>query len=257
MSKSKALILASEGVTTNLLYHCLSSHFDEVEVMIEANISKRKFLVNRFKKLGLLKTISQVLFMSFIQPSLNKKSIERQKEIIQSNNRNDTEIPDQNLTYINSVNDGFSIELIKTSNPHYIFVNGTRIISKQVIDSINLPLINIHVGITPKYRGVHGGYWALYNNEPELFGTTLHLIDSGVDTGQIIGQVIGKITEKDSFSTYPIIQYCLGLNLIDRHIEAIKVNQYEPAVSLTQESQLFYHPGICTYLKAKQKRGIR
>jgi methionyl-tRNA formyltransferase len=41
--------------------------------------------------------------------------------------------------------------------------------------SINSKFVNIHVGITPKYRGVHGTYWALVNNDVENSGVTVHL----------------------------------------------------------------------------------
>ena len=46
-----------------------------------------------------------------------------------------------------------------------MILNGTRIVSKKVISSIGCLFINTHCGITPKYRGVHGGYWAIYNND--------------------------------------------------------------------------------------------
>jgi folate-dependent phosphoribosylglycinamide formyltransferase PurN len=56
--------------------------------------------------------------------------------------------------------------------------------------SINSKFVNIHVGITPKYRGVHGTYWALVNNDVENSGVTVHFVDEGIDTGNIINQAI-------------------------------------------------------------------
>ena len=41
----------------------------------------------------------------------------------------------------------------------------------------------MHAGITPQYRGVHGGYWAVVNNDPEHCGVTIHFVDKGIDTG--------------------------------------------------------------------------
>ena len=49
--------------------------------------------------------------------------------------------------------------------PDYVIVNGTSLLSRESIDTINRRVINIHVGITPEYRGAHGGFWALYNGE--------------------------------------------------------------------------------------------
>jgi folate-dependent phosphoribosylglycinamide formyltransferase PurN len=72
---------------------------------------------------------------------------------------------------------------LKAINPDLVIVNGTRIISKKVLSSINSKFVNIHVGITPKYRGVHGTYWALVNNDVENSGVTVHFVDEGIDTG--------------------------------------------------------------------------
>jgi folate-dependent phosphoribosylglycinamide formyltransferase PurN len=66
---------------------------------------------------------------------------------------------------------------LKAINPDLVIVNGTRIISKKVLSSINSKFVNIHVGITPKYRGVHGTYWALVNNDVENSGVTVHFVD--------------------------------------------------------------------------------
>jgi folate-dependent phosphoribosylglycinamide formyltransferase PurN len=90
-------------------------------------------------------------------------------------------------------------------------VNGTRIISKEVLNCVDAVFINMHAGITPKYRGAHGAYWALYNKDRENAGVTIHLVDEGIDTGNIIYQSVVPITEKDNFATYPTLQTCVGV----------------------------------------------
>ena len=154
------------------------------------------------------------------------------------------------------VNNPKLIDLIRNIKPDLIIVNGTRIISAQIIKQIPQNMYNLHVGITPKYRGVHGGYWALVNGEPEHFGITLHQVDSGIDSGNVIAQKTGKISSKDHFLTYPVIQYCLGLDLLDEHIETL-VQTPTPLPPLTNDSRLFYHPTIWTYLKHRWFSGIK
>lgn len=46
--------------------------------------------------------------------------------------------------------------------------------------------INIHAALLPKYRGRHGGVWAMINDEPVL-GITAHDLDDGFDSGPIRG----------------------------------------------------------------------
>ena len=85
-----------------------------------------------------------------------------------------------------SVNGPDTVELLDRLRPAVIVVNGTRIIAKSVLDAIDCPIINTHAGITPRYRGVHGGYWALAEGRPDLVGTTVHLVDPGIDTGGVL-----------------------------------------------------------------------
>ena len=49
--------------------------------------------------------------------------------------------------------------------------------------------INVHLGLSPYYRGSGTNYWPLVNNELEYVGATFMYIDSGIDTGKIIHQI--------------------------------------------------------------------
>ena len=108
-------------------------------------------------------------------------------------------------------------------------------------------MINTHVGITPKYRGVHGGYWALVEKNIKCFGTTVHLVDSGIDTGCIIAQKAIQISRRDNFSTYPLLQVIEGLECLDVAIKQAE----EKKITITEntlDSNLFFHPTITKYL---------
>ena len=246
MIKKKVIILATAGLTTNLLHEVLSKHYEVSQVFIEQKISKKIIIKNRIKKLGFLKVFGQLVFMISVPKILSRFSKKRINQILNANNLTGLPIPKRKIKHITSINNKDTIGLINTINPDLIFVNGTRIISKQIIKGIKSKLINIHVGITPKYRGVHGGFWALYNKQPHLFGTTLHYIDSGVDTGLVIGQKTCVVTKNDNFSTYPILQFCLGLELIENNLNSL--HHAEPKVALVSESSLYYHPTVWEYL---------
>ncbi len=69
-----------------------------------------------------------------------------------------------------------------------VLVVGTRIISRKVLVAVAAPFINYHDGITPKYRGIHGGYWASAQSDLANFGVTVHLVDPGIDTGEVLYQ---------------------------------------------------------------------
>jgi methionyl-tRNA formyltransferase len=108
----------------------------------------------------------------------------------------------------------------------------------------------MHAGITPKYRGVHGVYWALANKDPQNCGVTVHLVDAGIDTGAIISQKNITVNPQDNFVTYPLLQLAEGIPLMKKAIEDILSNRLviQPA---TGESRLWHHPTIWQYFSPK------
>lgn len=81
-------------------------------------------------------------------------------------------------------------------DPDVIVVYGTSILKGPLI-SITPKIINFHLGMSPYYNGAGTNWWPMYNNEFEYVGTTIHYLDSGVDTGEIIGQCRALIQKGD------------------------------------------------------------
>lgn len=50
--------------------------------------------------------------------------------------------------------------------------------------------LNIHMGISPYYRGNSCNFWALYDNRPDLVGATIHLLTAGLDSGPMLYHAI-------------------------------------------------------------------
>ena len=53
--------------------------------------------------------------------------------------------------------------------------------------------INIHAGISPYYRGTDCNFWALYDGNPHLVGTTIHLLSKGLDSGPILYHAMSNL----------------------------------------------------------------
>ena len=120
-------------------------------------------------------------------------------------------------------------KICRDRNVDIALVFGTSLIKKNIIESVNKFLINIHTGITQSYRGVDSSFWALFNNDLENIGVTVHKVDLGIDTGDIILQERIKIEINDDENT--IFMKCcqLGtdilaekLHLIDRDLIDVK-----------------------------------
>ena len=46
--------------------------------------------------------------------------------------------------------------------------------------------VNIHMGVSPYYRGSSTNFWAMYDNAPQYVGATIHRLTAGLDSGPII-----------------------------------------------------------------------
>lgn len=87
---------------------------------------------------------------------------------------------------------------LKEINPDLIIVFGTSIITDDAIEVFPNKIINLHLGISPYYRGSGTNFWALYNDEPEYVGATILYLDKGIDTGEIIHHARPIIESNDN-----------------------------------------------------------
>ena len=169
----------------------------------------------------------------------------------------DMQIPKEiEMKRASSVNSSECREILRDISPDVVVLNGTRIVSAKTLSCIDAPFINIHAGITPKYRGVHGGYWALVDRDYENCGVTIHLVDEGIDTGDIIYQ--GEIypTKDDNFCTYPYLQFIEGIKLLKIAIDDLFADRLETH-NRDLPSKLWYHPTIVEYIKNYIKTGVK
>ena len=80
----------------------------------------------------------------------------------------------------------------------YIVFGSSFIKGDLVKFLIEKKAINIHMGISPYYRGTDCNFWALYDNNPHLVGATIHMLSKGIDSGQMLYHAISDI-KKDPF----------------------------------------------------------
>ena len=59
--------------------------------------------------------------------------------------------------------------------------------------------VNIHMGLSPYYRGSSCNFWALFDGKPEYVGSTIHFLSRGLDSGPIIYHAIPKLDNENPF----------------------------------------------------------
>lgn len=257
-NKISVILLAGKGDSTNILYNYFKNKVNFTTIIIEGKLNKKKLLKNRVKKIGFAKTFGQILFSFFVVKILKKIYSRRIKNILQINSLNNKEIPTNIINYVKSVNSDLARNIIKKTDADFVLVNGTRIIGKKTLESKEIKFINIHAGITPKYRGVHGGYWALVKEDLEHCGVTLHYVDNGIDTGNVIGHSLVKPTNQDSFVTYPFLQLKKGIELLELFLKNYKNGDTNQIFKIyVEESKQYYHPTIFKYFFHLIYKGVK
>lgn len=100
------------------------------------------------------------------------------------------------------VNSPDTYGIIKKFKPDAIFSFGSSIIKKPLLTLLPLGhFINLHLGLSPYYRGSGTNFWPFVNKELEYVGSTIMHIDDGVDTGDIIVHVLPKFEAVDNVHT--------------------------------------------------------
>jgi folate-dependent phosphoribosylglycinamide formyltransferase PurN len=94
-------------------------------------------------------------------------------------------------------------------------VFGASYIKEWLIDFlVQNNALNIHMGISPYYRGSSCNFWALYDNNPSYVGATIHMLSKGLDSGDMLFHCLPKYIEGDTpfdFSMRSVLAAHYGL----------------------------------------------
>lgn len=257
MKPIQVLFLAGPGPESEIVYHALKRAFAIPRVFCEAPRSRRLLLQRRLRRLGIRKVLGQLGFQLGIAPFLRLEGAGRIAEILASQGLEHGPINAPEVIDLPNLNTEEARRLLRRSDADVVVINGTSILSRATLDVLRAPILNTHVGITPHYRGVHGGYWALRQGDRTRFGVTVHLVDPGIDTGLILGQTISHPSRFDNFATYPYVQLAAGIPLLEDIITRQAHGELHPRKVNARGTPLWSHPTALDYLKGRFLEGVR
>lgn len=237
-----------------IIVNALMKHFGPVTIVAEERESKLTLIRRRMRRQGMVTVLGQIGFVLF-QRLLAQGSRKRIGEIIAEYGIDPNPNSSCEMIQVGSVNSAACRAALAQLKPDAVLVIGTRIIGKETLSAITVPVINFHSGINPKYRGQAGGYWALAMGDPDNAGVTVHLVDEGVDTGAVLHQARFKATPRDNFLTYFFIQAAVARPLAITAVEEALAGHLRP-VKVDLPSQQFYHPTLWFYLWTAWTRGV-
>lgn len=250
-----ALVL-SDSAHSRALYHYLRQKVEVVGVAVDNPVSAKKLLERRMRRLGRKVALSQLAFRVAIQAPLSKLGASRRSQLLQQAQLCVEPIDHPATVRGHSVNSEAVRQALGTWEPELIVLHGTRIVGQKTLRCVAAPWLNLHAGITPRYRGVHGGWWALAEQAVEDFGATVHVVDEGVDTGAVLAQE--RITPEpgDHFGTYPTLQFVAALKALNKVLDAGLPLNPLPRHDV-ENSKLRFHPTVGEYVRAWWLHGVR
>jgi len=172
----------------------------EIDTIVVRKFTSERFF-NEIQRDGirLIKKIWKKLFM-------RKKAYEANADNIVSFMKNN-DITVKNITefkakgidivYCKNLNDKITEDVLKTKNDKIVVFTGGGIIRKNILELAGGGIINCHMGILPRYRGMDLPEWSILEDNHPQIGMTLHFMDTGIDTGHILKIVkvpLGKST---------------------------------------------------------------
>jgi phosphoribosylglycinamide formyltransferase-1 len=206
VEKLKIVIFTSNGIRHKFLANSLAKEVDDCLVVVES------------KPLDPLEIES------------NDESIELQEHFSQRTKteqeffKNNDFFVSKTLPILNKeVNSLYVSSTISKFNPDSIFVFGSSILKNEILNLVpSGRFFNLHLGISPYYRGSGTNFWPFVNNELEYVGATILHLDPGIDTGDIVAHVRPTFEKNDNVHTIGCKVIKNGISVLIKIIEQLK-----------------------------------
>jgi folate-dependent phosphoribosylglycinamide formyltransferase PurN len=105
---------------------------------------------------------------------------------------------------------------------------GSSIIKPPLLDFYGDRMINLHLGLSPYYRGSGTNFWPLVYRQPECVGATIHLAVQRVDAGAILAQVRPMAEESDRAHELGTKTIMAALDLLPHVLSLYAAGQLRP-----------------------------
>jgi len=160
-----------------------------------------------------------------------------------------------------TLNAGETVQWLRDRRVEVIVVFGTTLIKPPLLDAFAGRLLNMHLGLSPYYRGTATNFYPLVNDEPEYVGATIHLIDAGIDSGPILHHARPTIDPDDMPHTVGCKAIQAGLDKVIQALHELEAGRVAAVPQWTvPDARLYlrrdYHPSQVVALYERIDRGL-
>ncbi len=89
------------------------------------------------------------------------------------------------------------LRFLQAQRPAVVVLFGCGIVGPELLGAFEGRVVNLHLGLSPWYRGTGTNFWPLFDGRPEYVGATLHLATRRVDHGEVLCQVRPQLDGDD------------------------------------------------------------
>jgi formyl transferase-like protein len=251
----RVVLLANDCTSSRLVAQALAAEGVLDRVVLVMNETTSAKLRRRARRHGAAGVASQVACAALARVLHRVRGGARRERELLAEIGFEARWPDVPLVSVGDVNSPATVAAVRDAQPDVVVVNGTDIIRDHVLQAVDAPFVNLHCGLTPAYRGVHGGFWALASGRAQDVGVTLHEVDAGVDTGRVLAQARADVPPRtEGFLTLPLVQYREGLPLLRAYV---REDSAPGPLGGVGDSRQWYHPSLREYLRALRRGAIR
>ena len=169
----------------------------------------KQYLANdsRFKVIktyceGLQKSLRKIVFESEKSSKLQKEHLIArdiyEKYFFMDYIKNTNDCSNSLCIPKGEINEDYVVKEIEKINPDLLICYGASLIKSSLLKSFKNRFINVHLGISPYYKGSGTNIFPIINNEFDMLGATFMHIDEGIDTGKVIHQFRSDISIGDN-----------------------------------------------------------
>ena len=178
----KVTLFTSNNHRHNYLINLLSNFCDELWVVQECKTLFTGKNDEKYKNKNIVE--------EYFNKVLDAQNKIFKNEFVNKNNKN---IKTLRILHgeLNKLSLSFLKDFLK-SDIYVVF--GSSYIKGDLVDFlVKQRAINIHAGVSPYYRGTDCNFWALYDDNPHLVGSTIHLLSKGLDSGPMLYHAMSNL----------------------------------------------------------------
>jgi len=202
-------------------------------VITSDNLRHKYFANSIFKDFNVLGIFSEAKLRDFKKKVENSKFDRKVKKYFDEREESESmffkgneDFLCNNIIKVNpgEINFKSNVDKLKKLKPDYLFVFGSSLLKDDIINFMGpRRIVNMHLGLSPYYRGSGTNFWPMYDEKLEYVGVTIHFLDIGIDSGDIIVQGQPLIEKGDTPHSIGNKTIIVGVELIKKVLEKIEL----------------------------------